>query len=500
MPKRNPRRPRRRRSLRRRRNPNRRTVLLAVGAVAAAGAVGYGGYRLSKALRARSPLPLGPTQGGGAPVICDLGPNYPGFVRDDSGACSPTAATPPGIYVDATCDDFTYVKGDEGEQVARLDSMIETARVASLQPDAKSADPTEVIEQFLRMTWPQCTWPPSQDSSARIAQMFNALSLLVGRLIVKNGGRVLGTSSSDLVDEQVAERLAELGLPPYDPDVVPELKLPIFPIIVYPNFPTPPGPESDPEGGKIDLPPGGQQIPSQDDDLPECAVLAQIRTVSRVLPATNFVTKRVETFKIWSPTSGECDRYEVAFGVCLQPSSFFGYMDPYVSDDKPADVGEILFRIQQSNNAGMDWSMFETPVVFKGQFRTSVRVNPNGSITIVSNPKLSAIDNAALDPCPNKPDRWPIPQASFEVRASDGDWKYWEPVPRFAVLEQGSNLMLRVTYFGLPYFDRYDADVADNFPALADALGPPEGVEAIARIGWKTPQNLTVKVWSGGKE
>lgn len=510
MPIHNPRRPRRRRPLRRRKNPDRRTVLLAVGAVAAAGAVGYGGYRLSKALRSTSPPPLGPSQGGGGPVLCEIGPNYPGFVRDGSGVCSPTDATPPGIYVDATCDDFTFVKGakdNDGEQAARLDSMIETARVASLEPDAKSADPTDVVTQFLRMTWPQCTWPPSATSPPRIAQLFNALSLLVGRLIVHNGGRVLGTSAEDLVDEQVAERLAELELPVYDPELVPEIKLPVFPIIVFPTFPTdPPGPDIDepaPGGGLIELPPGGQQIPSQggDDELPECAILAQIRTVTRVLPPTNFVTKRVETFKIWSPTSGECKRYEVAFGVCLQASSHFGYLDAYVSDNKPADVGEVFFRIRQSNGSGIDWAMFETPVRYKAQFRTSIRVNPNGSITIVSNPKIAEIDNKDLDPCSSKSGRWPIPeQQTYEVRATDGDWKYWEPVPRFAVLEQGSNLMLRVTYFGLPYFDRYDEDVAEHFPDLADALGPPQGIEGIARIGWKTAQNLTVKVWSGGKE
>ncbi len=528
MPSHTSRLPRRRRPLRRRTNPNRRAALIAAASVTAAGLVGYGGYRLSKALRG-GPRPLpgstqggggpgplpGSTQGGGGSVQCDLGPNYPGFVSDGTGACSPTAATPPGIYVDSTCQDFTFVAGDDGDQVARFESMIETARVASLQPEAQSADPTKVVTQFLAMTWPQCTWPPTANATPRIAQLFVVLSLLVGRLIIKNGGRVLGTSAADLVDEQVAERLGELGLPEYEPDVVPEIKLPIVPIIVYPYFPPkPPGPdidEPDPEGGKIELPPGGQQIPSQQGDKgpPDCSVLAQIRTITRALQPANFATERDETFKIWTPTSDQCSEYVVAFGVCLVPVAIsFGFLDPYVSDNKPADVGAVLFRLRQADGSDIDWADFETPVVYKAQFKTTVRVAANGNISLVGVPgaQLSSIENSDLDPCSNKTPRWPVPSATFfQAQATDGGWKNWRAVPRFDVKTQGKNLMLRVRYSGLPRFARWDDNTQSiggiGFNALLDALGPPQGQgEGIARLDSKTPLSLTVKVWSGGKE
>src|SRR4030095_7580821 len=89
----------------------------------------------------------------------------------------------------------------------------------------QSADPVVIAYAYLHATWPNCEWPPAADGPVRIVQMFEALCYMIGSAIVEDGGRVLGTKSVDAVDDVVAARLEELGLPPFDPSIVPEFDL-----------------------------------------------------------------------------------------------------------------------------------------------------------------------------------------------------------------------------------------------------------------------------------
>lgn len=223
----------RRQSRKRRRNPTPlQWGLIGAGALAVGG-LSYYGWRTWKSHKAKKalqdlpvppsrPLPPIPPNGlGGGPC----GAAYPGFVPEGDG-CVPTDDTPPGFYVAEGCSDFVFVEGEEGPQIEWLIGAIGRQSRRTKQMVTESADPTLVATRFLRRFWGECLWPPPPDASARIQHLFSALSYIVGREIVADGGRVLGTSDPDIVDEQIAERLAELGLPDFDPNIVPEIRLP----------------------------------------------------------------------------------------------------------------------------------------------------------------------------------------------------------------------------------------------------------------------------------
>lgn len=165
---------------------------------------------------------------GGMPSMCgDLGPSYPGFAFDGVD-CVPSTNTPPGIYIIDDCADFYFVVGDDGPQPDDLEARIANGVAASqfqLQ-GAAGADPTNIVTSFFKAWWPQCTWPPAPDDAPRIVQLYMALSILVGRKIVLQGGHVLGTSTVDAADEAVGERFVDLGYETFDPDLVPEIELP----------------------------------------------------------------------------------------------------------------------------------------------------------------------------------------------------------------------------------------------------------------------------------
>jgi len=230
-----------------RRNPKPLTwAIIGVSAIAVGG-LSYWGYRAYEDRRRKkdmSELPPPPQNGKPdrpiPPIITEppdrglgvgpCGADYPGFVRDKDG-CEPGPTTPAGFYVGEGCSDFVFVEGEEGPQIQYLSALIDVAVAESSDAAAKSADPTELATDFFMEFWEECRWPPvpmpgDPSSTARMANLYMGLVYVIGRTIIAEGGRVLGTSDPDFVDEQIAERLAELGFGDFDPTVVPEIRLP----------------------------------------------------------------------------------------------------------------------------------------------------------------------------------------------------------------------------------------------------------------------------------
>lgn len=208
---------------RRRRNPTpiKLWLTIGVGAAAAIGG-GYVAYRVVTGRRRKAVTPplARPSLGaGGCPS---------GFFFDGK-RCMPVETPdlfqPAGIYVQQ-CQDFVFVPGDSGPQLDFLQAMVEVEAEESAPDEALSADPTVLATDFFSEFWGECQWPPAPNAPQRLVQLYVALSYVIGREIVAAGGRVLGTSDPDLVDEQIAERLASLGFFDFNPDIVPEIELP----------------------------------------------------------------------------------------------------------------------------------------------------------------------------------------------------------------------------------------------------------------------------------
>ncbi len=218
----------------RRKNPTPiQWAMIGVGTVV----VGAGTYVTIRVIKDRrrkellSKLPR-PPEGSIGPVVglphaepSPCGDDYPGFVFDGEG-CTPGPDTPAGIYVGEGCSDFVSVEGDLGAQLDYLEEFVDREATRSDAADARSADPTHLAAEFLSQFWDECPWPPVPEGSERIVQLYEAMVYVIGREIIAAGGRVLGTKDPDVIDEQIAERLAELGYPEFNPDVVPEIELP----------------------------------------------------------------------------------------------------------------------------------------------------------------------------------------------------------------------------------------------------------------------------------
>lgn len=225
----------RKRRVRRKKNPTPLEWGLILGVPVV---LGVGGYFGVQALRERrrqqaladlpkppipQPFPTEPSGPEGAPAPGQCGPEYPGFAYDGDG-CVPTEDTPAGIYVGENCTDFVFVPGGSGPQIDALEALVLDEAIATQDPTAPSADPAVLASSFLSEFWPECSWEP--DGPPRISNMFQAVAYIIGREIIAANGRVLGTSDGDLVDELIAERLAEAGFGPFDASVVPEIDLP----------------------------------------------------------------------------------------------------------------------------------------------------------------------------------------------------------------------------------------------------------------------------------
>lgn len=218
-------------------------AMIGVGALVV-GAGGYVTYRLIQDRRGKKatkdlPPPPGPDKRPPLQMPDEepCGPDYPGFEYDGEG-CVPGPDTPAGVYVGEGCSDFVFVEGDEGPQLDYLEAVITDQADATSEAAAPSADPTKLATDFFAEFWGECSWPPDPDGPVRIVHLYQAMVYVIGREIVAAGGRVVGTSDPDTVDEQIAERLSELGFFEFDPTVVPEVPLPS----PYGPPATPPGP------------------------------------------------------------------------------------------------------------------------------------------------------------------------------------------------------------------------------------------------------------------
>jgi hypothetical protein len=220
---------------RKRRNPKldttEKVLWLGVGAVAL-GAGGYGVYRMiqsrrqAKALSELPPPPkdaMGP-EGSSAPQS-QCGDDYPGFVFDGVG-CIPGATTPAGIYVAEKCSDFVFVEGDIGPQLDYLEGVIEYQAQLHRPSGSTSADPIELTTNFFQNFWWDCQWPPAPSGPQRIVQLYQTMVYVIGHEIMAAGGRVLGTTDPEVIDEQIADRLESMGYFDFNPDVVPEISIP----------------------------------------------------------------------------------------------------------------------------------------------------------------------------------------------------------------------------------------------------------------------------------
>ncbi len=486
-----------------------------VGGALVAGTVAAVAYAVFKTREANAlhpgyplpePLPIPEPGGGpqGAGGSCDLGPSYPGFAWDGV-ECSPSVSTPGGIYIVDECGDFIFVTGDDGPQPSDLGARIVAATHESMQPGGETADPTEVVAAFLDTFWPQCNWPPAPDAAERIVQLFMALSVMTGRMILNDGGSVLGTSDPSSVDELVGQRFEELGLPMFRPHIVPEIELPELEIsdddFVGPPEPPPQPPDGDGPGVQEPDPVGPGLIdddgpwtpPSLDDDeepaQPACEIVAVIKSRQFALPGAEFTQTRDKRFKVWAPTSSECKKYRVAVGVCVRPTtSGFGLLDTYMGPNPPADLGELQFQIRRADNDGIDWDQFKLPIVYKVQLRVDVHVVGNN--VIIDAPGPVTVDLADMDACPQRPAKYPA-SGGYKVMGTDGEWKTWGAVPQISLITEDGDLKLRVRYSGLPQFVRASGEVSPDVP-----LG--DYPKAVARLNRETAFLLEAKVWSAG--
>ena len=510
-----------RRRQRHRSNPTPRQIATWAGAAAAAGLVGYGAVRLVRSRRSpKFELPP-PPQGTGQPgaIACELGPSYPGFVQDATGACVPTDDTPPGIYVDVACTDFVYVPGDDGPQPKDLDRVISTlAFVTKQDPTSRAADPTYNVTNFLHMYWPDCTWPPV-GGTPRLQQLFVVLSFLLGREIVHRGGRVLGTASMDNVDELVAMRLTQLGMPQYEPSVVPEIVLPDYLEDEEPGEAQPPGPGPDineppgPGPGMIDLPPGGPVMPG-DFPSPEPPTVfpgfpaTQPLKHCQEVPYTKSQTKIDLAPAFWSQGSthdflifdfgisdfSDCKIWNIRFGICLQPvgGSIYGLLNP----DNPLPDNPLHMR--NEDNAGLVWAQFTSSPLWKRQYSARIGLANATGNAVTDNLKL--ITDPGVDPCQNDASIWPTPSVDHFIVTAD--WSAeprfretnWKPGPRVSLVTSGKKVYARLRYVGMPRFLLGGADPQWGGIDTPNSL---DG-ELVSSVSQKTGFEAAYKVWALG--
>ena len=416
---------------------------------------------------------------------CEIGPSYPGFVQAEDGTCQPSGTTPPGIYVDAACQDFVFVSGDDGDQVALLEKLIAAAVIASKEglrgvEPGQSADPIVIADAFLHATWPNCEWPPAADGPTRIVQMFEALCYIIGRAVVEDGGRVLGTKSSDLVDDVVTARLENLGLPPFNPSVVPELDLGKGAPLGKSGQPG--GnqfPEPGPKQGGIELPGGQGEMPGHHGQppalppiptkpqifsppLPACAVAPYVVSKAKSLSASwSLEQPKIYELKIFEFTgaAGECNDFTLTAGVCLSANADdpFGLLSQGLATHLSGfSLDKVV--LQNTQQQPIDWDQFRAPTVWKQQISSRIRlVAGNAAQAGTVHDITGTTAGSAVDPCKQAQIRWPIPaNVIFNVMTWDDKWKAWHALPAISLVTKGKAVFLRLEYRGLPWFKWMD--------------------------------------------
>jgi hypothetical protein len=208
-------------------------VGIGVGAIAL-GLLGYGGFRLyqnyasKKAIKdLPAPPVVGKSQGSvivpGPPIKpSPCGTAYPGFV-DEGDGCVPTDASPAGIYVDPDCGDFVFVAGEHSKQIDWLEDLIDDQVLAA--KGGTSSDPVHLANEFFETFWGDCIWPPPAEEPPRMIHLYESIAYIIAHEIIRGGGRVLGTKVPDEIDSLLVEKMKQIGLPPFDPTIVPEMPM-----------------------------------------------------------------------------------------------------------------------------------------------------------------------------------------------------------------------------------------------------------------------------------
>ncbi len=334
----------------------------------------------------------------------------------------------------------------------------------------RSADPTHNVTLFLRKFWPNCTWPPV-GGTPRLQQLFNVLSLLIGREVVHGGGRVLGTGDIDEVDELVAARLIDLGMPEFDPDVVPEIVLPVYDADddLPEGQPEPPGDgpdvdEPEDQGGLLDLPPGGQDFPDPADPVTVYPLdlegaLLPCQKVPWTPPAQHNIAledarwtgpsmKDLLLFDFDVGDNAQCVTYNVRFGLCLRTLGGDLYGE-YHAGDNLAGV-----HLRNADGSPVDWNSLQQPAVWKRQFKTRIGIANGKAVFDPPTP----ISDPGVDPCGDDAKKWPIAgDGGFIVDVPPlGEFSPmnlpWDPKPRVQLVGKNRKVYVRIFYTGMPKF------------------------------------------------
>lgn len=195
---------------------------------------------------------------------------------------------------------------------------------------------------------------------------------------------------------------------------------------------------------------------------------------------TTDLTKDIVLFEVTDKTNRR--DWTLDFGLCLTPDSEkpFGSLSDQREDT--VNVNYLRFQIRQAppqNAIGgvgipLDadaWADFDLPLTWKTQERIKFRRVPHTDGLRLTAPQKDIEDEiaAAVDPCPDKNERWPLPDRpeGFVVESSTGGWTSWLPVPRLQVLVQGKKVILRVRFRGLPVFVDREGGTS---PAMSGAL------------------------------
>lgn len=155
------------------------------------------------------------------------------------------------------------------------------------------------------------------------------------------------------------------------------------------------------------------------------------------------------------------------FGLCLTAKGDkpFGSLSEQREDNVVRNY--LRFQIRQAppqdviGGVGIPldaeaWEDFDSPVAWKAQERIKFRLVPKANFLRLTMPQ-NDIENesaAAVDPCPEKTERWPLPDRpeGFKVESDTRGWVAWLPLPRLQVFARNRKIILRMRYRGLPVF------------------------------------------------
>lgn len=215
------------------------------------------------------------------------------------------------------------------------------------------------------------------------------------------------------------------------------------------------------------------------------APMSVSRSSTANVTATTWTGPSSHEVTLFDFATGDNDKrrdWTIDVGLCLVPTGKdpFGTLSLQVEDAVVVNYGR--FGIRQAAPGGgiggsgvgerLDlWGDFKMPLAYKVQVRAKFRRTPGPRpfARIVAQPdEIGGDDAAAVDPCPDREERWPMPDRpdGFAVLLASTPpvWHTWKPIPRIAIIARGTKVILRVTYTGLPVFA--DMEGADQSPAM----------------------------------